>query len=129
MRRELPLCWLRLWRTHAGRQDPARNGANPNAAGQSSITPLIAAVVRGHTELADLLLNLGADLNISTREGVTALMAAVNSNPEAAPLLLKRGAEINAADQTGITALHAAAAMGKADVVRCWSNPAPMFKP
>jgi len=86
-------------------------GADPNTAGQSSITPLIAAVVRGHTELAQLLINSGANVNGHTTEGVTPLMAAVNSNPDAISLLLAQGADINATDQGGIGALHAAAAM------------------
>ena len=33
-------------------------GRNPNAAGETGITPLIAAVVRGHTEMAELLIAL-----------------------------------------------------------------------
>jgi hypothetical protein len=48
---------------------------------QCGITPLIAAVVRGHTDLAELLLNWGGDLNSGTHEGITTLMAAVSHNP------------------------------------------------
>ncbi len=36
-----------------------QGGANPNAAGQSGITPLIAAVVRGQTAMAELLIRSG----------------------------------------------------------------------
>jgi uncharacterized protein len=56
-------------------------------------TPLMAAVVKGHIEIAKALVEAGADPNLTDANGATALHYAVMfNNQELATLLLKAGA-------------------------------------
>lgn len=75
-------------------------------------TPLIAAsAINPNPRMATILLDRGADISATNRDGHTAPMAAAafNPNPAVANALLDRGAELEATDEaTGITALHAA---------------------
>ena len=84
------------------------------------------AALAGDITLMRLLLEHGADPNIATNEGSTALMAAAGVNwvvaqtfsrsnneyLEAASLCLQRGADVNAANSQGFTAMHGAANRG-----------------
>jgi ankyrin repeat protein len=118
-------------------------GANPNA--QVNTTPFrgfyqvsanwanfdgqtafIRAALSGDVTLMRLLLEHGADPNIRTYEGSTALMAAAGVNwvvaqtysrsndeyLEAAKLCLEKGADVNAVNKQGFTAMHGAANRG-----------------
>ncbi|HEY7389001.1 MAG TPA: ankyrin repeat domain-containing protein [Bryobacteraceae bacterium] len=95
-------------------------------------TSFIRAALAGDVEVMRLLLENGADPNIATVEGTTALMAAAGMNwvsnqtynhgeaayLEAIKLCLAHGANINAANSLGFTALHAAAARGWESVIQ-----------
>lgn len=72
-------------------------GANANTCG-NWYTPLMWACMKGHTDVARVLLEVGgADANAVTCEDETALyFAAQNNLPELANLLLEHGADINA---------------------------------
>ncbi len=95
-------------------------------------TPFIRAALSGDIEVMRLLLANGADPNIQTTQGTTALMAAsgINWIPgqtyshseeayiEAVKLCLDRGAEVNAANSLGLTAVHGAANRGWVSIIQ-----------
>jgi ankyrin repeat protein len=118
-------------------------GANPNA--QVNTTPvrgfmqvsanwvnfdgqtaLIRAALAGDIMLIRLLLEYGADPNIKTYEGSTALMAVAGVNwvvaqtfsrsdaeyLEAAKLCIEKGNDVNAVNKQGLTAMHGATNRG-----------------
>jgi ankyrin len=89
-------------------------------------TAFIRAALNGDVTLMRLLLERGADPNIATNEGSTALMAAAGVNwvvaqtysrseneyLEAAKLCLEKGADVNAVNAQGFTAMHGATNRG-----------------
>jgi ankyrin repeat protein len=89
-------------------------------------TPLGRAALAGDVAAMRLLLAKGADANLKSPAGVTALMAASGlgwvlnqtytesdeSLLEAVKLCVEKGADVNAATSTGVTAVHAAANRG-----------------
>jgi uncharacterized protein len=95
-------------------------------------TPFIRAALSGDIEVMELLLAHGADPNITTTEGTTALMAAsgINWVPgqtytrseanylDAVKLCLDRGAEVNAANSLKLTAMHGAANRGWTPIIQ-----------
>jgi ankyrin repeat protein len=118
-------------------------GANPNArvnttpfrgfyqvsanwANFDGQTAFIRAALNGDITLMQLLLEHGADPNIATNEGATALMAAAGINwvvaqtfsrsdkeyLEAAKLCLEKGANVNAVNSQGFAAMHGATNRG-----------------
>jgi ankyrin repeat protein len=71
-------------------------------------TPLLFASRLGNVAAAERLLDAGADVDVKTPEGATALVVSAHSGQAATTaLLLERGADPNAAGN-GYTALHAA---------------------
>jgi ankyrin repeat protein len=95
-------------------------------------TPFIRAALAGDVTVMRLLLDYGADANIATSLGTTALMAAAGINwvvsqtfsrtddeyLEAARLCIEKGADVNAANSQGFTAMHGAANKGFDAMVR-----------
>jgi ankyrin repeat protein len=95
-------------------------------------TPFVRAALSGDIEVMRLLLANGADPNIATTQGTTALMAAAGINwipgqtytrseadyLEAVKLCLERGAPVNAANSLGLTAMHGAANRGWEPVIQ-----------
>ena len=94
-------------------------------------TPFMKAATTSDVKLMRLLLQVGADPNISTQNHTTALMAAAGLNwaeisslgseeaaIEAIKLCLEHGADVNAFNDLGETALHGAAQRGADKVVR-----------
>jgi len=89
-------------------------------------TAFIKAALVGDITVMRLLLEKGADPNIKTIEGSTALMAAAGVNwvvsqtysrsneeyLEAAKLCLEKGADVNAVNKQGFTAMHGATNKG-----------------
>jgi ankyrin repeat protein len=89
-------------------------------------TAFIRAALNGDVTLMRLLLEHGADPNLATNEGATALMAAAGVNwvvaqtysrsdneyLEAARLCLEKGADVNAVNTQGFTAMHGATNRG-----------------
>jgi ankyrin repeat protein len=97
-------------------------------------TPLLRAAKAADVAAVDLLLEKGADPELTTRAGINPLMIAAGlgtkeedttgrskteaSTIETIAMLLDAGVDINAADTTGRTALHGAALQGYDRVVR-----------
>jgi ankyrin repeat protein len=76
------------------------------------------ATVRGYTEIAQILLEHGLDINKSTARGSTYLCdAALKGQKKMVQLLLDHGAKIAVRNKFGGTALHDAALGGNAEVI------------
>ncbi len=86
-------------------------GVALDAAGQSEMTALHLAAVRGWDDGCALLLEAGANPNVRDRYGWTPLhLAADNGDPAVVRRLLSAGAKVNAADaRSSLTPLHRAA--------------------
>jgi len=80
---------------------------------------LLRAALLGDLEIAQHLLDLGADVSEADWKGWTPLRAAAeNGNEAVARLLLDRGADVSTADRSGWTPLCAAAGNGHEGVAR-----------
>ncbi len=94
-------------------------------------TPFLRAALSGDIEVMQLLLDKGADPNIQTQAGTTALMAASGVNwmtgqtfteskeaqMEAVKLCLEKGGDVNAKNSMGVTAVIGAANRGSDDIL------------
>ena len=88
-------------------------GADINSRSRLGKTPLMLAVEYGYgrSDVPQLLIEKGANLNAVDNDGNTALMIAIDrNNTEAAQLLLKNKAAVSPRNKDGRTALHIAAA-------------------
>jgi ankyrin repeat protein len=82
-------------------------------------TPLHYAALHGHIEIARLLLQNGADVNVKSDRGRTPLYcAAWNGHIDVFHLLVENGADLEAQDNTGMRALHRAAYNGNLPFVQ-----------
>ena len=70
-------------------------------------TPLLMACMNGHSEVAMLLIQNGANINISDNKRMTPLLYACKYNlSQVAILLMERGADIHACDRNNWSPLH-----------------------
>ena len=92
----------------------AQSGANVNANdGVKRCTPLHMAARRGNLEIAEALLDCGADIDARDSLGDTPLRRAVNCDKiQVASLLLARGADARSIGNKGLTPLQAARTSG-----------------
>ena len=82
-------------------------GADPHAADDMGVTPLVSAALAGDTESVRLLLARGADANRADKAGMTALQyAAANSDLGMVKLLLAHGARVDDANTFGGAVKH-----------------------
>lgn len=93
-------------------------GANVNAKDERGVTPLMYAAWVGSPEAMKLLLDRGADPNLTNSSGSTALMMGATEIAKVR-MLVERGADVNKATPRGRTALLLAAmSEPSADIVR-----------
>ncbi|PYU23021.1 MAG: hypothetical protein DMG32_16890 [Acidobacteria bacterium] len=93
-------------------------GADPNAANQTGLTPLMEAARRQPGSVVRSLLSHGARLNATDIRGNTALMwAARGGNTEAVTALLAAHADPNAKNDDGETALSIASRKGHTEIL------------
>jgi ankyrin repeat protein len=97
-----------------------RNGADANALDATPVgTPLSWAANAGYTDVAELLLKHGAQVNLASTTGRTALHeASSNGYADLCATLLGACAEPNACDKLGVTPLMVAAMGGRATICR-----------
>jgi len=95
-------------------------------------TPFLRAALSGDTVVMRFLMDHGADPNIPTLGGTTALMAAAGVNwtvaqtytvskeasLEAVKICLEKGADVNATNSMGLTAVMGAANRGSDDIIQ-----------
>jgi len=81
---------------------------------KEGVTALILAAIAGHSDIVELLLSKGADINAQDRKGVTALMYAVSMNrKKVVEMLLNSGVDVTVKDNAGYTALMVAEELSK----------------
>ena len=99
--------------------DPADYyGGGAVVVSQRGFTPLLFAARNGRVENARLLLDAGADANVTAPTGESALViASFSDQGRVAELLLERGADPNDAG-AGYTALHTAIVRGDVELVK-----------
>lgn len=114
-------------------------GVDVNIASKNGYTALMSTAGRGHAEIAKILLDAGADINLQNElevyrkwkedgkpnthmmppSGFTALMfAALRGQAKVAKVLLDAGANIKATNIDGFTALTFAALSGNSEIVK-----------
>lgn len=96
---------------YAGVQAAIADGADVNRKMSTGSRPLISAISDGHSKIADLLLEHGADLSLKTRSGYTVAAATADSdNVEMLQKLLDNGFKItDPVNVTGWKIQHMAA--------------------
>lgn len=95
-------------------------------------TPLMYAAGRSNSEMVQLLLDAGADVNARSDAGWTPLMYAARDNTDIAVAfrLIQAGADLRAANESGETALEIARASGNravADLIADSRAPLPLW--
>lgn len=89
-----------------------------NEINDEGYSPLILACYRGNTEVAQFLINNGADLNYNNAMGTPLMAAIVKNNIEIVILLLKKNVNIEQKDSNGTTALIYAAMFKNHDICK-----------
>jgi ankyrin repeat protein len=93
---------------------------DPDVRDRVKRTPLMYAVVHGHEDVAQLLLDAGADVNAQDRAGLSALhFAAQEYRAAIVRILLSRGARVDLVDKYGNAPLWTAtfSSRGRGDVI------------
>jgi len=95
------------------------HGANANQKGKNGRTALIRAVENNRNDIVLLLINHGADVNLSddVRGTLPILIASRKGNVDIVRILIEKGADINKQDKYGKNALFYACVERKPDIV------------
>lgn len=102
---------LRIKQLYALRKDTI------NSLSESGFSPLIIAVYRQQPEAARVLLQLGADPNLSSAEGTALVAASYKGDLNMLNLLLSKGAKLNECNEDGVSALMFAAQLNHKSIV------------
>ena len=98
----------------------------PNKQNNFGMTPLHLTARKGYRDVAEILLNNGADIKKQDNQGMTPLhYSALKGHLEVADILLLMGADIDKQNNDGITPLHLAAQNGHlklAEILRKFSR-------
>lgn len=96
-----------------------------NARSKYGDTPLLGASWKRRLDLLEMLINVGADVNVPDNQGTTPLIAVTpdddwptSVDPKIISFLIEHGANVNAADEKGETALFGAAFYGDFETVK-----------
>jgi uncharacterized protein len=93
---------------------------------RGGLTPLMYAARQGSFDAARVLSELGADLNLTDPDGMSAVvLAIINAHYDVAALLVEKGADPDVADVSGMAALYAAVDMHTLDPMV--NRPAPIL--
>jgi ankyrin repeat protein len=96
-----------------------KNPEHVNARGGRMVTPLVAALHRGHFRVADLLHGHGSDLHPHGAWGLTPLHGASGDGlVDIMRWLLDHGANVNARSDEGFTPLHLRMALWRPEICR-----------
>lgn len=112
-----PLIWA------AGHDQPEavkfllENGADPNAETEDNITPLLSSVAAGSMACLELLIQAGANVNVSAGGATPLHIAADIGNSDMINCLLKAGADPNVTDEDGLKPIQVSAARGNRGAV------------
>lgn len=104
------------------------NKSLANVKEKSNYTALMGAARKGHTDVAKLLIENGADVNAANEYRTTPLMYAVgdlDDYPDMVRLLLESGADVNFPDYSNYTALDLAQIGGlekSIAILRSWGG-------
>ena len=95
------------------------HGADVNATNKINVTALWIACNKSHTEAIILLLETGAETNITNDNGVTCLMNVVEGNcsKDVLKAIIDHGADVNATSKDNCTALMLARTKSYADAI------------
>ena len=99
-------------------------GVGVNAPNNTNVTALMIACHKGNTDAIKLLLNAGADPNITDGKGATCIHLAVSEGCSKCVLetIVSHGADINIANKKNVTALMIACKKGEKDPINVLSN-------
>ena len=108
-----------------GKYNSKEHGVDVNAREKHSWTPLHLAAFKGRVEIAQVLLDHGANVKLETEDGGTALHIVSRGEYDSeehgvgiARLLLEHGTDVHAQDKYLNTALHSAALCGNQEITR-----------
>ena len=93
--------------------------AEVNATDEDERTPMHFAALKGHADVAKVLIQNGADVNAVNDDNLTPLYyTARHGHVDVAKVLIQNGADVNAVTDNKWTTLHCAAWKGHVDVAK-----------